>query len=52
MSIEFRHGKRVLCTLSDFQGMQEIKETRELLAYENSLKEEEISIYEDGEKVL
>lgn len=40
--IEFVYNNKTLCAYSDFQGMEEIRETISLLAYEHGIPEDKI----------
>ena len=44
MTVQFKLQGRVLCEYSTFEGVQEILETRELLAYENGVDKDAITV--------
>jgi len=42
--VTFKHKERILCEYRPFQGWAEIVETIKLLAYENRINEDEITV--------
>jgi DNA-binding transcriptional MocR family regulator len=52
MKILFKLKDKIICEYSSFEGLQEVLETRELLAHENGVDKNEITVQaiEDNHK--